>query len=352
MSMIKKNYLVKKRNVLNEMRVTDMKLEERRFLAIYLSKINPNDLNTRIVRFTLDDFAAIMGLGRLNVKFLKNVATRLLCKVVSIPTESGGYKLFQIFKECTIEKDTETGEWYIEIDAHDKSLPLMFDIKREYFTYQLGNALQVKSTNQLCMYELLKQYEKVGSRVISIEKLKENLGIDKNEYKVFANFRRSVLDVCQKALSEYTDIRFTYEPYGKRGKGGKILNLKFIIEKNDIHIDQLSLPDFIEQKKQAIDSIVIDVDDDDDDDDCDSNFFDYEKKILFLSDACENEFSIAELKVLHDKMIELLPIDTVKNELKCYDYLMRKYRYMDMQNEKNKIKNRFKYMISIIGKDS
>jgi plasmid replication initiation protein len=345
MSAIKKNYLVKKRNLLNEMRVTDMKLEERRFLAIYLSKINPNDINTRLVRFSLDDFAIIMGLGRLNIKYIKSITDRLLCKIVSIPTENGGYKSFQVFKECTVDKNTEAGEWYIEIDAHDKALPLMFDFKKEYFSYQLGNALQVKSNNQLCMYEILKQYEKAGSRALSVEDLKEKLGIDKNEYKDFNNFRRSVLNVCQKALAKYTDIKFTYEPYGKRGKGGKILYLKFFIKKNDTPIDQISIPDFVNQNRQTIDSSGIDIADE-------NNMLSvYEEKMLFLSQACDNEFSLSEIKVFHDEMVELLPYTTIKDDVQCYNYLLRKFRYMDMQNEKCKVKHRFKYMLSIIGKE-
>ena len=337
MATLKKNYIVKKRNVLNEMRVTDMKLEERRFLAIYLSKINPDDSSTRLVRFTLNDFRVIMNLGKVNVKYIKEITDNLLRKIVSIPFvhengRFGGWTSFQLFKECTVKTDDD-GEGYVEIDAHDKALPLMFDFKKEFFTYKLENALQVKSSNQLCMYEILKQYEKIGFRILSVDELKEKLGLAKTEYPRFGDFKNRVLDACQQALAEHTDITFTFESYGKRGKGGKVLYLKFNIQKNDNYVDQLSLPDFIEQQQELIE------------------ISDYDRKMIFLSEACENEFSTLEITVFYDKMVEFLPLETIRDDRECYNYLMRKYRYMNMRDEQEKIRNRRAYMESIIGKE-
>jgi len=333
---LKKNYVVKKRNVLNEMRVTDMKLEERRFLAIYLSKINPDDLSTRLVRFTLDDFKAIMNLSQIKIKYIKEITDNLLRKIVSVPMvqENGrfsGYRSFQLFKECAVVE--EDGKGYVEIDAHDKALPLMFDFKKEFFTYKLENALQVKSSNQLCMYEILKQYEKVGFRILSVDEVKEKLGLAKTEYPRFGDFKNRVLTSCQEALAEHTDITFTFEPYGKRGKGGKVLLLKFNIQKNDNYVDQLSLPDFIEQQEEILE------------------ISDYDRKMIFLSEACDNEFSVSEIRVFYDTMVKVLPLETIRDERECYNYLMRKYRYMIMRDEKNKINDRRAYIESIIGKD-
>ena len=109
---------------------------------------------------------------------MKTVTNSLLSKVVNVPTERGGYTGFQLFKRCRVDID-DNAEWYIEIDAHDEALPLMFEFKDKYFSYQLWNALRLKSPNQLRMYEILKQYEKIGMRILSIEELRNLLGIDK-----------------------------------------------------------------------------------------------------------------------------------------------------------------------------
>jgi len=357
MPTIQKNYLIKKRNVLNEIRANSMTLQELRFFSIYLSKINPKDIRTRVVRFSLSDFQAIMELdSRIKIDYMKRVTDSLLCKVVNVPAERGGYTGFQLFKECTVSQD-DSGEWYVEIEAHDKALPLMFEFQSRYFSYQLWNALRLRSSNQLRMYEILKQYEKIGSRILGVDELKELLGIDKKEYgDRFNNFKMKVLDACQQALKEITDLKFTYEPHGKRGKGGKILYLKFTIEKNTDYVDQLTLFEFIEERKREVDELRNGwdgLDDFGEQYDKADEFMPaiYRKKMEFLAEACGNEFTINEIVVLFNEMRKTLPFDLIRDDIQCYDYLSDKYREMIMRNDRVKIKHRFSYLKSIIGKD-
>jgi plasmid replication initiation protein len=334
---LRKNNLVEKRNVLNELRANNMTLQELRFFSIYLSKINVRDVNSRIVRFPVADFQAIMELSsRIKIDYMKNVTANLLRQIVSIRDElTGGYSQFQLFKECTVNQDNN-GEWYVEIDTHDKALPLMFEFKNRYFSYQLFNALRLRSSNQLRMYEILKQYEVVGSRVLSIEDLRGLLGIKDDEYPRYNDFKNRVLDACKHALKEHTDIKFTYSPYGKRGKGGKILSLVFWIEKNDAYIDQLTLDMFIDEQKNIEES---------------DELSPYDERIEFFREAFDNEFSAKEVIVLYNLMIEKLPYEFIKDSRRCYQYLQRKYSYMNMRNEKEPVNNRFGYIKSIIGKD-
>ena len=354
MATLKKNYLIKKRNVLNEIRANSMTLQELRFFSIYLSKINARDTSTRVVRFSLDDFRTIMELdSRIKIDYMKRVTDGLLCKVVNVPDERGGYTGFQLFKRCKVTMD-DNDEWYVEIDAHDDALPLMFDFQARFFSYQLWNALRLRSSNQLRMYEILKQYEKIGSRVLGVDELKELLGIDKTEYSLFNNFKKWVLDVCQQALKESTDIKFTYEPHGKKGKGGKILFLKFTIEKNTEYVDQLTLFEFIEERRREIADVQGEWDNwDEVAEDADNSEMPnaYRERIEFLAEACNNEFSFNEVVVLFNEMRSKLPHSLIREDIQCYDYLMDKYREMIMRNDKTKIKHRFGYLRSIIGKD-
>lgn len=332
---LKKNYLIQKRNVLNEIRANNMTVQELRFFSIYLSKINKNDTSTRVVRFPMAEFQKIMEYGRLNIAQLKATTNSLLCKVVNVPLERGGYTGFQLFKECTVTRD-EKGEWYVEIDAHDKALPLMFEFKERYFTYQLWNALRLRSPNQVRMYEILKQYEKAGERILAVEELRELLGIAKNEYPQWERFRVRVLDACQTALSESTDIKFSYEPHGKRGQGGKILNLKFTISKNADYTDQLTLEEFIAMKDDAAlepDSLP--------------GMNRHEAIIDMLSDSCNNEFSKEQIEILFD-LVRSATYDESGTGLDYADYLSYKYKEMTEQATRRKIKSRFGYLKKMI----
>ena len=341
---LRKNYLIQKRNVLNEIRSNNMTLQELRFLSIYLSKINKSKPDeTRAVRFPMADFQAIMELGsRIKIDYMKTVTANLLRQIVSVRDEqTGGYSQFQLFKECEVNQD-DSGEWYVEIDAHDKALPLMFEFKNKYFSYQLWNALRLRSSNQLRMYEILKQYETAGERILSIEDLRSLIGIGKDEYPRYNDFKKWVLDACQQALAEHTDIKFIYEPYGKKGKGGKVLSLKFIIEKNKDYTDQLTLDMFIEYNSQ-------DFDDTSDADEEEKN--PYQERIEFFMEACNGEFSFDEVVVLQDKMRDSISKAQYLDQIYCYHYINNRYKYMELQNKQRKISKRFGYMKSLMDKE-
>jgi len=239
MSELFENAIVEKRNVLNELRANNLTLQELRFFSIYLSKINPYDKSTRIVRFPLSEFQKIMDFGKLNIKQLKASTDSLLGKKVHIPLESGGYKAFVLFSSCTVDKNISE-EWYIEISASQEALPLMFDFKNRYFKYELWNALRLTSTNQIRMYEILKQYERIGVRELLVTDLRELLGILPEEYPRWENFKVRVLDSCQKSLKEKSDICYTYSK-GKSGRGGKWISVIFRIYKNTSYNSQISL---------------------------------------------------------------------------------------------------------------
>ena len=245
MSEVFETAIIEKRNVLNELRANNLSLQELRFFSIYLSRINPRDESTRIVKFPLADFQKIMGLGRMNISHFKASVDSLLTKIVHVPNENGGFEAFQLFKKCKVDKD-ELGEWFVEINAHDDALPLLFDFKDRYFKYELWNALRLKSPNQIRMYEILKQYESLGKREITVKDLRELLGIAENEYPRFERFRVKVLGGCQKALKETTDICFEYER-GKTGAGGKWLSIIFTIHKNEPTNKQMSIFEGFEQ---------------------------------------------------------------------------------------------------------
>ena len=346
MAILKNYYLVEKRNVLNEIRSNNMTLQELRFFSIYLSKINQRDLNTRVVRFSLDDFQTIMELSsNIKIPYMKSVTNSLLSKIVNVPYyKTGGYEAFQLFKECRVNTD-EYGEWYVEIDAHDKALPLLFEFKNKYFTYQLWNALRLKSSNQLRMYEILKQYQTVGYRILKIEELRSLLGIAKDEYPRYNDFKKWVLDSCQQALLEYTDIKFTYEPHEKKGKGSKVISVKFTIIKNDDYTDQLTLSEFIEEKKleaSADDSI---------DDENEGTGSLYSDRINFLMGACNDEFTYNQIVTLNDKMRDFMPYEEFKYQPHCYHYLNSRYNEMIRRSEKDGVRTRFGYVKSLIGKN-
>lgn len=348
MAEIYEKAIVEKRNVLNELRSNNMTLQELRFFSIYLSKINPFDINTRVVRFPLSDFQRIMGFGKLNIGQLKASTNSLLCKVVNIPEETGGYTAFTLFKKCRVFRNSND-EWFMEINASDDALPLMFDFKSRYFKYELWNALRLKSANQVRMYEILKQYETIGKRELTVQELRELLGIAKDEYTYWQNFKVRVLDSCQQALKETTDICFTYER-GKAGQGGKWLSVVFYIKKNEDYIDQLTLDEFISMQPQPepVDMISGDKLEGQ------MTIYDETQEIDYGSElanllggaALNDEFNPDQVRVLQDLTIKAVPS---RDHIDMCNYLVKQVHKMNVYNPKKE--KRFTYLCKMIETD-
>lgn len=354
--MIKNTYIVEKSNLLNEIRSTNMSLQELRFFSIYLSKINARNVSTRCVRFSMSDFQKIMGFGRLNIKQLQASTNKLLCKVVNVPNSNGGYTGFPLFKRVCVFKD-DFENWNLEIDASDDALPLFFNLKGNYFTYELWNALKLNSANHLRMYEFLKQREILGKFEIKISELRELLYIDSNKYIRLRDFKTYILDSCQKALAESTDICFTYE-CGKRGARGKWLTIVFHISKNNKHSDPLELQDFIDKQPAGTNVQVVDEQSEldfqmsFDDVPNDKELSKYSNEsISFLASACDNEFTEAQMNEI---FVIISNMDFIEHEYKDnnlslienirfsrFNYLREVYSRLNVYAETHEVHNRY-----------
>lgn len=71
--------------------------------------------------------------------------------------------------------------------------------------------MKLNSSYAVRIYELLKQYQNIDKRVMSLEDLRDYLGINIEEYKRFTNFEIRILKVAKKEINESTDIIIDYE---------------------------------------------------------------------------------------------------------------------------------------------
>jgi plasmid replication initiation protein len=205
-------------------------LREQRIFATYLAKINPLNPDTRAVRFSFEEFATLCDIKdatHTNFYDYKALTTRILDKKVLLPREDGGITHFVLFEKCEIFQINN--KWYFEITATQTAMPYFFEIL-PYFSYELQNALKLKSINQIRLYEILKQHEKQGVFDIPLTELRELLFIQNEEYPLFKDFKQKILEVCRKSINELTDISFTYDT---KRVGRKIAVISFTVTKKE-----------------------------------------------------------------------------------------------------------------------
>ncbi len=168
--------------------------------------------------------------------YMKDVAIKLEQKRIIVETinDSGkreSYPIRLIYRPKIVE-DSKHLELYLDKDL----IPYIIDLKREFTRYQIENILILKSSYSVRMYELLKQYQNIGKRCISINDLRDYLGIDKDEYNRFYDFEKRVLTISKCEINKHTDINIDYQ---KNKKGRTISSITFSIKSKCNDIDYI-----------------------------------------------------------------------------------------------------------------
>ena len=96
--------------------------------------------------------------------------------------------------------------------------------------------MNFKSEYSFRVYELLKQYETVGSRVLLIEELKEFLDTDQKSYEKYNRFKEKVLLKALQEINKHSDITVKMQEIKK---GRKVEAVEFEILKNNNYITPL-----------------------------------------------------------------------------------------------------------------
>lgn len=238
-----KNNVVTKSNTLVEAKYK-LNLEEQKMILIFVSQINNTDEDFKSYYLKVKDYQNLTENQNDDMyKILMRNAKGLMSKPL----------------ELTKEKEILILNWFthvryksgqIEVSFHPELKPYLLSLKGSFTSYSLKNIIQFKSAYSIRIYELLKQYETIGSRTIEIEKLREYLGISKELYPKYSNFKQKVLKTSQDELFQNADIQFNYEEIKKSRKVDK---LKFLIQKNgSCKIEENSLKEEFENGEEQI----------------------------------------------------------------------------------------------------
>ena len=154
---------------------------------------------------------------------LKQFAKKLMSKPLEVPTDNGW-----IVANWFSDIEYVRGQAKFKVRFSEKLKPYLLELKERFVAYNLKHILPLTSTYSVRIYQLLKEYEKLKIRYFDVEELMELLQVPKS-YKIYADFKRKVLQVAEKELREHTDIYFTYE---EEKEGRKVARLVIRIYPN------------------------------------------------------------------------------------------------------------------------
>ena len=314
---IKSNNLVEKSNVLNTLMSTDMGLTELRFFCLYLSKLNARNQDKRTVDILISEFECFFGI-KFNTTLFNQKIRKIMGRTVEIK-ENSKIRVLTLYSEfCWKENESSV----ISITCNDKMLPYLFKLQGNYTKYMIGNIAKLNSVSKIRLYEILKQYQKIGNVKIGLDDLQKMMCV---KVSLFNDFKLKRLEPAIKDINEYTDIMVSYE---KILSCRKVVALKFTITKKGIFKDIIDVPNKSQNTDALLESIQPPISEVDD-------------KIMTLYYELEKVYSMDELKQLLDICAGISSKPDV--------YL--KNIYYQIKARKKKINNLFSYTLTVINAD-
>jgi len=225
-----KNEMVVKSNTLVEASYR-LSTQEQKVILSLAAKIKTQDEDFKNYTFSVKEFADITG-ARIDSKYheIKNLTSRLLRRVFTINEADGPLQLSWLSAAKYFD-----GEGIITLRFDPGLKPYLLQLKDCFTKINLSVALRLKSSFSIRIYELLKQYEGIGSRSFMLAELKTMLGIADSQYKLYGHLKSKVLKVAQDELAAKTDLTFDYEEIKVGRSVGKI---RFTIKSQRIPVSK------------------------------------------------------------------------------------------------------------------
>ena len=260
-----RNNLIAKGNDLIEARFK-FTLWETRVFTRMVSLIKRKDTEFKIKRLYIKDLMDFYeSTSKEDYNIIKLIPDSLNRKQIQIQgvDENGtkmwrGYSLFPTVGG-TLEdaEDNEKGyDSYIELRFNQDLMPQLLQLQDKFKIYDIQYIIPLRSVYSIRIYELLKQYENIGTRSISLSELKEILSLLETQpemdnrirnlapkdrraakeagrveqYKKYTDFKKRVLNQAKKELDKHCDITFEVEEVRRKRK---VENLVFSILPNN-----------------------------------------------------------------------------------------------------------------------
>jgi plasmid replication initiation protein len=201
-------------------------LQEKRLILWLISKVHPDEEDFKKHELSVQEFMSLMELkGHANYKELQKITLGLMKKILVIK-KPDDRTLTQV--AWINYAHYEEGAGKIQVSFSDAMKPFLLHLKSQFTAINITDLMQFTSIHAIRIYELLKQYQDIGERILSISEIKECCGV-KDKLKKYDHFEKYLLLISQREINEKSDIYIEFE---RIKPSRKIEGIKFIISKN------------------------------------------------------------------------------------------------------------------------
>ena len=228
---------VRKSNQLIQKNRFDMTVREQRLLLYCISRIKPTDKGTEVYKISIRDVCAACGIADNVTGGAYNAMKDALKKLDSfnffMKDDEGRDHLVHWIEHVVIDPERKKRAC-VQFNFDPRIVPYLFDVRKYFTQYELGNVLQMKSVYGIRLYELVKSYENIREKSFDLRELRYLLGAETRAYDKYSFLKMRVLDPAINELRMYSDLKIDYIPLHDgqpipEGKREKVTGIKFII---------------------------------------------------------------------------------------------------------------------------
>ena len=206
-----------------------LSVEEQKIIKILIAQIQREDEDFKEYEFHVRDLAKMLGMEHKDpYGVLARITKRLISRVLEYHSpETNRYMQTAWLAGALYKKNEGT----VALSFHPYLKPLLLQLQSYFTKYELGQVLQFKGQYTIRFFEFRKSFVGRNKKevVFTLKELWDVLGLKKDEYAVFKNFKNRVLEPARLELLAKTGQSFSWEAV-RQGRGGKVVGVRFVFD--------------------------------------------------------------------------------------------------------------------------
>jgi len=222
---------------------------QQKLLLYAIAMIEPNAAEFGKIRVSVEDYAALTGLETDNLyRDLRETAIAIRAAPLVVDHVEPGMKRPMRRHSAWFEYvDEADGSGFITIKLTSWLKPYLLQVRREFFQFQLGFALDLRSEYSIRLYQYLKRWEFAKRRSITVDQLRLEIGATEIDRKgnivrinleQYKHLKSRAINPAIEEINRETDLSVSYaETKFPRSKA--VESVTFTINKNLENLEKL-----------------------------------------------------------------------------------------------------------------
>ena len=228
----RKNYIIESNN-LAQTKQNDLTAQQMKIALFFISKIRMEDDGTKDYTATIGEICDICGLDKTNGFYYIGIKNDLIKMTQRewVRIKPGIIATISWFSDVEINE----GSGKVTVHFHEKLWPDLFNLRRNFTKFELGEVLPFKSKYAIRLYQILiskimrmeeKQLDLLQTVEIQFDADELKAMLNATTYKNSNDFKRYAIDAAVKQINKYSE-EIRIEPVVTELDGRKLKTIIF-----------------------------------------------------------------------------------------------------------------------------